>query len=515
MAITSPIELPIHHPFAGRDVWSVLADRAAAHGDRPFLIWEPSAEGAAPATWTYRSFAEAVERTAAGMADRGVGSGDAVMIFLDNCPAFLISWFACARLGAVAVDTNARYVADEVAYAAALTEPVGVITHAKLADRVSSVGDAWVVHVDETTGTCPDLDGDPTALPSRPADPGAPMCIQFTSGTTSRPKAALYTHANALWAGSVSAAHGRFRSDDVSLVHAPLFHTMALFWQTLPSMWVGAAVVVVPKYSRSRFWDISLRHRCTRTFLLALMLDLGNDPIPDHHYKSWIGGAEMPAVEAAFGVRILTSWGMTEVVTNVLVGDLDTPGTPGVIGRVSPEYGVRIVDDEGLDAEEGELRVSGVRGLSLFAGYHANPESTAEGFDELGHWRTGDRVRLLPSGEIQFVSRIKAMLRVGGENVAAAEIERVLLEHPKVTGAGVVGHPDKMRGEVAFGFVVASGESEASIGDELIAHCAERLADFKVPRRVCVIDELPESLIGKTSTKTLQAMAVELGLEAG
>ncbi len=513
MTITTPIELPTHHPFTGRDVWSVFSERVEAFADRTFLIWEPADDTAAPASWTYGEFGAAVERAAAGLASRGVGRGDAVMIFLDNCPAFLVTWFACARIGTVAVDTNARYVGDEVAHAASLTQPVGVVTHHHLTDRLQGLGNAWVVHVDEATGTCPDLGGDPASLPAAAApDPSAPMCIQFTSGTTSRPKAALYTHANALWACTASAAHGRFRPDDVSLVHGPLFHTMALFWQTMPSLWVGASVVVVPKYSRSRFWDISVRNRCTRTFFLGLMLDLANDPIPDHHYESWIAGAEMPSVEETFGVRMLSSWGMTEVVTNVLVGDLDVPGTPRVIGRVSPEYGVRIVDDDGAEATEGELRVRGIRGISLFAGYHANPDATAEGFDELGHWRTGDRVRVLPSGEIQFVSRIKAMLRVGGENVAAAEIERVLVEHPAVKAAGVVGHPEPMRGEVPFGFVVAPGETEASIGDALIAHCAERLADFKVPRRICVIDELPESLIGKTSTKALQALALEHGL---
>ncbi|MGA9278376.1 AMP-binding enzyme, partial [Ilumatobacter sp.] len=268
----------------------------------------------------------------------------------------------------------------------------------------------------------------------------------------------------------------------------------------------------------SRFWEVSLRHGCTDTFFQPVMTTLAADPIPAHSYNSWITGLEIPAAEETFGVRIQSSWGMTEVVTSVLINDPAAPSVEGSIGRVSPEYSIRVVSlDTGEDADEGELRVAGVRGLSLFAGYHRNPEATAEGFDERGMWCTGDLVRLLPSGDVQFVSRNKDMLRVGGENVAAAEIERVLMEHPAVSAAGVVGHPDQFRGEVAVGFVVAAGvaddaDSLAAFEAEVIAHCTERLAGFKVPRRVHLIAEMPESLIGKMSKKILAEQALALGL---
>ena len=320
------------------------------------------------------------------------------------------------------------------------------------------------------------------------------------------------------WAAMVGVSRNRAQPDDAVLVHAPLFHTMALFWQTLPTIWSGGAVVLVPKFSVSRFWDISLKHGCTHTFLQPVMATLAASPIPEHSYQRWITGLEVPRLEEAFGLRIQSSWGMTEVVTSVLINDPAAPSVDGSIGRVGPEYSIRIVSEAtGEDAEQGELRVSGVRGLSLFAGYHRNPEATAEGFDELGMWCTGDLVRVLPSGDIQFVSRIKDMLRVGGENVAAAEIERVLVEHPAVTAAGVVGHPDQYRGEVAVGFVVAPGidddpASLAAFEAEAIEHCSERLAGFKVPRRVHVIEELPESLVGKTSKKILSEQALALGL---
>ena len=512
MTITTPITLPEHHPFTGRNVASVLAERSGRFVGREFLTWEPfDGDGE---SWTYDEFAAQVDRAAAGLLKRGVGRGDAVMLLLENSPGFLISWFACARIGAVAVDTNIRYAPDEIDHAVSLTDPVGIITHEHLLERLGANRNGrWVALVDEPTGLVSDLDADPAGLPDVGSiDPNDPLCIQFTSGTTSRPKAALYTHANALWAGYVGVAHGRVSPDDVALVYAPLFHTMALFWQTMPTFWAGGRVVLVPRYSASRFWDVSVRNGCTRTFFQEIVAATAPEVIPENSYRVFISGAEMPAVEERFGVRIQTCWGMTEVVTNVIAGDLDIPGTPGSIGRVSPEYGLSIVDipDSSGDPDEGELRIHGIRGLSLFAGYHNNPEATAEGFDDEGRWCTGDLVRRLPSGEIRFVSRAKDMLRVGGENVAAAEIERVMMIQPEVTGAAVVGIPDPVRGEIPVGFVVASVEDTDDLASRVVADCSSKLADFKVPRRVYVIDEMPESLIGKTSKKLLRERAIAL-----
>lgn len=512
MTITSPVTLPEHHPFTGRSVASVSAQRFERFAERTILIWEPlDGEGA---SWTYAEFGQMVDQVAAGLVKRGVCAGDPVMLLVENSPAFLMAWFACARIGAVAVDTNTRYAPDEIDHAVALTEPVGIITHAHLLERLgANTEDRWVVLVDESTSTLPDLVAHPDHLPAvKDLDPGDPLCIQFTSGTTSRPKAALYTHANALWAGMVGVAHGRVDADDVSLVYAPLFHTMALFWQTMPTFWAGGTVVLMPRYSASRFWDVATRHRCTRTFFQEIVAATAPDEVPPHSFRYFISGAELPAVEQRFGVRIQTCWGMTEVVTNVLAGDLDEPGTPKSIGRVSPEYSVDIVDipESSDDPAEGELRVGGIRGLSLFAGYHRNPEATAEGFDDEGRWRTGDLVRRLPTGEIRFVSRAKDMLRVGGENVAAAEIERVLQLDPEVIVASVVGIPDPIRGEIPIGFIISNTADPDALAERLITSCTAQLADFKVPRRIHFIDELPESLIGKTSKKLLRERAIEL-----
>jgi crotonobetaine/carnitine-CoA ligase len=519
--ITTSVSLPAVHPFTGMDIASALAQRVERFGDEPFLVWEPGPTGAR--TWTYREFADEVDRVAAGLVARGVQAGDAVMLLLENSPAFLFCWFACARLGAVAIDTNARYVADELAHGLSLTGAVGAVTHAHLAPRLeeSGVPLGWVVTVDEPERTCDALHGDPATLPDRAPDPGVPLCVQFTSGTTSRPKAVLYTHANCLWGGKVGAEHGRFAQDDVALVYGPLFHTQALSWLFLATFWVGGTVVLLPKFTASRFWEISRRHGCTITSLLGILLaTAGKEPTPEHSYRRWVFGMERPELEAAFGIRLFNGWGMTEVVTECIVNDLDHPADVGAIGRAATEYQVRVAREDGTDCaigEPGDLLIGGVRGLSLFAEYLGDPEATAESFDERGYFRTGDRVVQLPSGALMFQSRAKDMLKVGGENVAAGEIERVLMGVPGVAAAAVVGRPDPIRDEVAVGFVtLAPGGDGDGVPEAAVALCGEKLADFKVPRAVYVVDELPESLLGKVAKATLREWALErMHQEAG
>jgi crotonobetaine/carnitine-CoA ligase len=521
MPITTTAVLPAVHPFTGMDVASALAERVARFGSDPFLVWESGQADAR--VWTYGEFAEEVDRVAAGLVARGVQAGDAVMLLLENSPAFLFCWFACARIGAVAIDTNARYVADELAHGLSLTGAVGAVTHEHLAARLADTGVelGWVVTVDEPEWTCTALHGDPGLLPERAPDPGAPLCVQFTSGTTSRPKAVLYTHANCLWAGKVGAEHGRFTPDDVALVYGPLFHTQALSWLCLATFWVGGTVVLLPKFTASRFWQISRRHSCTVTSLLGILLaTAGKEPTPEHSYRRWVFGMERPEIEAAFGIRLFNGWGMTEVVTECIVNDLDHPADVGAIGRAATEYQVRVAREDGADCvigEPGDLLIGGVRGVSLFAEYLNDPEATADSFDERGYFRTGDRIVQLPSGALMFQSRAKDMLKVGGENVAAGEIERVLMGVPGVAAAAVVGRPDPIRDEVAVGFVtLAPGTDAAGLPDTAISSCAEKLADFKVPRAVYVVDALPEALLGKVAKATLREWALErMKLEAG
>jgi len=506
--------LPSVHPFVGMDLNTALADRVETRGHHPLLIWAPP--GADCTAWTYADFAVDVRRMAAGLAARGVTSGDAVIVHMDNCPAFLMLFFACAQLGAVAVCVNTRYSADEIEHAIGLTGATGIVTDPRLglADSLAGLAE-WIAVLDATSGLVAELMSADELAVKRSAEPAAPLCVLLTSGSTSRPKAVLFTHANALWGGRVGANHWGLAKDDVHLIHAPLFHSMALSWQFLATFWAGGTIVLQPRFSVSGFWGVANEHRCTTTNYLGPLMDL--DPtvaLPHHSFRTWMAGAEDIAVERRFGLRLFSGWGMTELFTSGIANDPDHRAEERAIGRPSPEYQMRIESDEGSDCAvgvPGALLIRGVRGLSVFCEYVGDPVATASAFDASGYFRTGDRVVLLDSGNIQFVSRAKDMLKVGGENVAAAEIERVIRGVPGVVDVAVVGQADRILAEVPCAFItIAPALHQADIVDQVLAICEANLARFKVPRRVHVLAEMPRVTLDKIAKEPLRELARHL-----
>lgn len=515
-------DLPTH-PFSGQDVPSLLAARAAERGSHPFLIWEPF-EGPS-ATWSYAAFADKVERVAAGLAGRGVKPGERVLVHLDNCPESLFAWYACARLGAVAVTTNARSSGDELTYFAEHSAAVAGITQPKFAELVSRSckGLRWLAVTETDNGFAPAagrrpdkassfaaLEAPAGPLPPRRPDPLAPVGVQYTSGTTSRPKGVLWTHANALWGARVNAVHEGLVPADVHMTFLPMFHTNAQAYSVLAALWAGATVVLQPRFSASRFWPVALKHRCSWTSLVPFCVKaLLEQPRPaQHHFRLWGSAICEPPTDAHFGVRTIGWWGMTETITHGIVGDAYGRNRPMMIGRPAPEYGIAIRHDDGTPVapgESGHLLVRGIRGLSLFMEYLNNPQATAESFDDAGWFKTGDRVTLHADGYIQFADRAKDMLKVGGENVAASEIERVIMLVPGVREVAVIGRKHPMLDEVPIAVVLVDRvQAGADLPARVLDACRASLADFKIPHEVRLVDELPRSTLEKIAKNELR-----------
>ncbi len=512
-------------PFTGQDIRSLIDLQARVRGDKPFLIWEPF-DGPGQ-SWTFAQFADRVRRFAAALSERGVRARDRVLVHLDNCPEAAIAWIGCAYAGAVAVTTNAKSSADELAYFADHCGAVAAITQPKFAALVNAAARfRWVAVTETDNGDTasagrPDaassfdrLDADPDALPSRPHDPLADFSIQYTSGTTSRPKAVLWTHANALWGARVNAVHETLTPDDVHLTTLPLFHTNAQAYSLLASLWAGCACVLQPRFSASRFWPVSLKHRATWASIVPFCLRaLMEHPVPpDHRYRLWGNGAcDMPT-DAHFRVKTMGWWGMTETITHGTVGQAHQPDLPMSMGRPAPEYQLRVTADDGRPAELGEtgdLAIRGVRGLSLFAEYAGNAQATADAFDEHGFFLTGDRVSVAPDGYLVFADRSKDMLKVGGENVAASEIERVVALVPGVQEAAVVAKKHRMLDEVPVVFVIAAPGAPEGLSDAIMAACTTQLATFKRPHEIRVVDALPRSTLEKVAKAELRRILEE------
>lgn len=515
----------IRAAFGDRTVPWLLARYRSEHPGKRFLTWEPHT-GAAAQHWTYEEFGAAVDRLAGGLQARGIEPGDRVVLLMDNCPDFLVAWSAIVSIGAVAVCLNTRSSPDELAYFDNHCAPRGALVGTRMAEvlTVSMPGLSWVV---STTGAEAFADSTGTTAAAtlaqliaiapapRPVviDPLAPATIQYTSGTTARPKAVVWTHANCLWAGRTNAAHAGLRDDDIGLITLPLFHTNALGYSFLGLLWVGASIVLTPGFSASRFWDVSVRNRCTWVSVVSFMLRALDDrPVPDNHrYRHWSGSSTV--LWGPSGIRTTGWFGMTETVSHPVVSESAHPDPDGAMGRPAPEYAVAVVDDDGhpvLPGTVGELWVRGTAGLSLFAGYYRNDDATREAFTPTGWFRTGDRVRQDHAGRFWYVERAKDMLKVGGENVAAAEVERVVSSVDGVREVAVVAAPDRMLGDVPVAFVIPGTQIEpAGLLSDIESTCARMLSDFKRPRQIHLVEDLPRSTLNKIAKARLRAWLAE------
>lgn len=512
-------------PFDGLDVPWLLRMRAEVRRDHPFLIWAPF--DAPVRRRSYGEFHERVGALAAGLAKRGIKPREYVLIHLDNCIEAMLAWFACAECGAIAVTTNTRSAPAEIEYFADHCGAVAAITQPAYAEIVaqSCRNIRWMAVTSHDAGAAPaqavlrgdsfeSLFADSADRPKRATDPLAPCSVQYTSGTTSRPKAVLWTHANALWGAKINAAHEDLHAGDVQQTYLPLFHTNALAYSMLATLWVGATCVIQPRFSASRFWRVAREHGSTWTSTIPFcMKALLEQEIPrDHKFRLWGTAINEPPAFAAFGVKIIGWWGMTETITHGIVGEVDQPNIPMSIGRAAPEYQIRITDDDGRPTEvggPGNLAIKGIPGLSLFAEYLHNETATRESFDAHGFFLTGDRVERLENGFIRFGDRVKDMLKVGGENVAASEIEQVIALVSGVREAAVVAKKHPMLDEVPVVFIIPHGAVAGAAPDlheRVMAACRKGLADFKLPREIILVDDMPRSTLEKVAKAELRKM---------
>jgi carnitine-CoA ligase len=300
--------------------------------------------------------------------------------------------------------------------------------------------------------------------------------------------------------------------DDIYLVFLPFFHVNAQSWSFWTTLGVGGTIVLQPKFSSSRLWEVILKHKVTHVSLIPFAV--AGKPIPEHTVKVGVFGLIVPELEQWLGFRVVPAYGMTETV---LHATNDNPGRQvpkGSMGKPTPGYELLVVDrDTGEvceDGQPGELWVRGTRGIQLFLEYYDNSEAMAKSFTVDGWFKTGDVVRLGEGGNFVYCDRDGDVLKVGGENVSAREVEDACRQVPGVGDVAVVAQSHKMLSEVAVAFVIKGPMAEADdavFEKAIIERCASVLADFMVPRAVYVVDEFPRATLDKVAENKLREQA--------
>ncbi|MGH9001830.1 MAG: class I adenylate-forming enzyme family protein, partial [Acidimicrobiia bacterium] len=352
---------------------------------------------------------------------------------------------------------------------------------------------------------------------SPPPGPGDVFEILYTSGTTGHPKGVMLAHRSLAVEADNVASYWAARPDDVFLAVLPLFHVNAQLVTLLPALATGARLVVARGFSARTWIDLVRAHGVTISSLVGtqvrmLMATPELETDCDNRLRCVPYGLNVPlemwaAFEARFGAPLCNVYGLTEAVAIAsaapLYGDRRIPS----VGRPARGKAIGIFADDGTPCPpgvEGEIRIHGVPGRSLMLGYHNRPEATAETLRD-GWLHTGDIGRCDEDGYLTFVDRRKDVIKRGGENVSASEVELVLAGFPGVAEAAVVGRPDPVRDEAVVAFVVAGPGAEVDVA-ALDAHCRSALARFKVPEEYRVVEALPRTSIGKVEKKALRAI---------
>jgi fatty-acyl-CoA synthase len=511
----------------------------AAHGDREALV-----EVASGRRWTWSELGADVDAVARGLIAAGIDKGDRVGIWAPNCAGWTLIQYATAKIGAILVNVNPAYRTHELAYA------VNQSGLSLLVSASSFKTSDYRAMIEEVRGECPDLarvvylDTDDWAALVRegedvPADavaermeildPQDPINIQYTSGTTGRPKGATLSHRNILNNGFFTTELINFTEHDRLCIPVPFYHCFGMVMGNLGCTTHGATMVIpAPGFDPEITLRTIAEERCTGVYGVPTMfIAMQNHPTFAEHDLSTLrtgvmAGSVCPVevmkrcVEEMHMAGVSICYGMTETspVSTQTRADDDLERRTATIGRVHPHVEVKVVDPaSGATVERGEPGELCTRGYSVMLGYWEEPEKTDEAIDSDGWMHTGDLAEMREDGYCNIVGRIKDMVIRGGENIYPREIEEFLYTHPDIEDVQVVGVPDDKYGEELCAWVKLRSGAEPLDADRVREFADGRLAHYKIPRYVMVVDDFPMTVTGKIrKVEMREKSTAELGL---
>jgi long-chain acyl-CoA synthetase len=545
-----------------QNVREMLEKRAADAPDKIFLFSEADAR-----RWSYSEFNKAVNRAANMLVENKIKKGDVVSLLMPNSAEYIIAYFACWKIGALAGPVNSLLKAEEIEFALNNSEAKMLLVHSQFLPVIEQISKSQVPSPKSQDGNDLTLDlelwtwdlslphlqsvilfDDEAKVTKDFSENLAEISIEkddeaiiiYTSGTTGKPKGCLLTHQNLIANARQITEWLGFGENDRLLTIMPLFHMNAVSVTTMTALYAGASTVVSPKFSASKFWQIISDYKITSFGSVATMLSMllakeeevsknskfkiQNSKLENENPKSKIqnpksetlrfamcGSAPVPAevlkkFEETFDCLVIEGYGLSESTCRSTFNPPNTNRRAGSCGQPIGNE-MKIFDESDEEVKNGELGEIVLRGENIFKGYFKNDEATKKAFQN-GWFHTGDIGFRDDEGFFYIADRKSDMIIRGGENIYPREIDELLFSHPSIASAAVIGVPDDLYGEEVAAFVVLKDGEKAS-EEDLINFCKTHLADYKCPKTFHFVEDIPKGPTGKLLKRELSRIYSE------
>ena len=505
-----------------RDLWEELAQNDS--GKKVLIFHDCNGR---KSEFTYRQFNEEINKAANFFIDLGIKKEDKVAIQLYNCPEFLMCWFGLAKIGAIMVPLNTKYSKEEckdiiercdIATVVIEEEFLPFFDKSNSNNRIRNILLARSEnYIPGTINFTENQKKQPTELKEIRALSSDDVAeILFTSGTTSKPKGVVLTHCNLLYSGIFTAWQLSIRPDDRFLTIMPAFHVDYQLSALMPVISAGATMITVEKYSARRFWKQVCDYKATITECIPMMIRTmmlkpqqeweRNHNVREVFFYLTLSEEEKQAFEERFNVRLFSSYGLSESLVGIITDSPCGPRNFPSIGKPGLSYEAKIIDEDGNGLPPntiGEIYIKGVPGRTIMKEYYNDPVETEKALNAEGWLHTGDKGYVDESGWFFFVDRKVNMIKRSGENISTTEIENILMFHPKIVEAAVIGVPDPIRDEAVMAFIVLKDGEDLST-KEILEYCSTHMAEFKVPSIIEIRKDLPRTCTYKVQKKLLK-----------